>query len=181
MVTTFTQKSPPLRTRFLAAKNIPAFLELQDISIKALPPECQHHLKPKSTQDLHLHINNRMPLMGKFNAHGKLAAQLLLTFPQFVGDLKMLEGYPVDDDTQTTAVIQSLSVHPARKGNGLGPSLIEDAFNVALQRGCVQVIAKVAKDNRDSFRTFTKAGFTPWQSGVDPQKGYPVWYMRKAL
>ncbi|PZQ47374.1 MAG: hypothetical protein DI551_03515 [Micavibrio aeruginosavorus] len=175
-------KPAPYKTAFLNASDIPAFLALQNKVWKALPDDKKHHLKKRTAEDLQHHLDERMPLIGVKDSKGKLVAQCLLAFPKNEDAVKNLQGYPIIRDTlSVTAVVQSLCTDPEHAGKGLSGEILDVAKYVAANTGHVQIVAKVADDNKGSQKSFTKNDFEIASNGYDPAKKYPVSYFRHSI
>lgn len=183
-MTGFIQSKDPLQheklTPWLMGKeDIPAFLDLQERARQALTDEQKHFLKPRTAEDLKIHLDAGMPMIGLKDDKGHLCAQALIGYPYREDAVSNLDGYPGMTKAGTVAIVQSLSVDPDIKGKGLAGKLLDVAGNLAAQHGHVALMAKVAQENTCSKQSFLKAGFEIASTGMDPRAGYPVLYLQQ--
>ncbi len=164
--------SPQLRTQFLDASDIHAFMALQEkIRPTLLKP---HHLKERNLGDLHDHLSDRMPIFGTKTMDGKLVGFGLLTFLKNQESGKNLSGYPVADwQRATTAVAQTVCSDPDFKRKGISSDLLDSIFQTAAQNGMTRIISAIADDNRPSIAAFESAGYSVFARGIDPKLHYP--------
>lgn len=168
-----------LELRPLTAEDLDGFLALQEKALAALDPARAHHLKPRSRADLMTHLEAGMLIPGAFRG-GVPVGQLVLSDPRQTHAVCHLDGYPLDDQNDDTpAIIQAVSVAPGLRGAGVAQALLTYAEILAMGRGHTRLIAKVATDNSGSLATFAKAGFSVAATGADPAKHYPVQYLAK--
>jgi ribosomal protein S18 acetylase RimI-like enzyme len=70
------------------------------------------------------------------------------------------------DDSHTTgerfAELQSLAVAPARRGAGLGTSLLHEVYRQVRARGAEEMVIGVLATNADALRLYQREGFRPW-------------------
>lgn len=175
-----TASTAPYEYNLLTEKDIPAFLALLKAAQEDLTDKEKHFLKNRTAKDLADHLNNGFPIIGIWK-EGKLAAQAILTPVQDMGKTTNLDGYPLDLMQPGHAVIQTVSVHPDHKGNGVGRAILQAAHDTARDMGFSSLVAKVATDNTGSQRCFEKAGYEIAGRGMDPVKHYPCYYMARAV
>lgn len=168
-------------TILLGEDDIPAFLALQKKVADTISLDKRHHLKIRDAHDLLTHIGHRMPIIGVKDEDGKLVGQCLLSYPSHGEAVKNISGYPINDQKCTTAIVQSLAVDPDMRGQKIAEKILDTAKEIALMSGHVLLVAKVAKDNPQSTKTFLGAAFSLASEGLDPVKHYPVNYWQYNL
>jgi len=166
----------------LSEEDIPAFLALQKkVRDALLPLNQQHFLKERNKADLKIHLDNRMPIIGVKNRFGDLVAQALVSYPFYAEAVKNLGGYPLNGYEATTAIVQSLAVDPDHSGKKLSQMILETAKDMALMSGHVQILAKVADDNRGSAKSFLNSAFRAVSHGKDLNEKYAVTYWKYSI
>lgn len=165
----------------LNESDIPAFCALQQKVWNVLPLNQKHFLKLRTEEDLKTHLENRMPIIGIKDANGNLVAQALVSYPFYNEAVKNLEGYPLNGSEATTAIIQSLAVDPSKTRKGLAQMVLDVAKDMALMSGHVQILAKVATDNKGSAKSFLNSAFSAVSHGNDPKQGYPATYWKHSI
>jgi ribosomal-protein-alanine N-acetyltransferase len=68
-----------------------------------------------------------------------------------------IDGYAGLADHPEVAEVQTIGVHPAAQGNGLGRALLDELLRKAAGR---QVLLEVRTDNQPAIRLYQSAGFT---------------------
>jgi GNAT superfamily N-acetyltransferase len=176
---------PPTKTTYsvtlLTEDDIPAFCELQQEVWNTLSLNQKHFLKLRTEDDLKIHFENRMPVVGIKDQDGNLVAQALVSYPFYGDAVKNLEGYPLYGSECVTAIVQSLAVHPQHIKKGLSQTVLEAAKDMAVMSGHVKILAKVATDNVGSSKSFLNSQFQAASHGKDPKLGYPVTYWKHSL
>lgn len=169
-------------------EDLARFMALQQQAIDEMTPDCRHHLKIRTLEDLKAHLDARMPIIAVYTAGGDYIAHALLAYPIHDDVVQHMAHYPFDNRHATTAVIQSLYVLPEHRGKTctatwgnthMDPaSLIFDvAKDLASMHGHTHIMAKIAADNISSLKTFQKRGFTLHTTQQDTIGNYPAHYL----
>lgn len=175
------EQTKKFTVEILNEDDIPAFLKLQQKVADTIPEDKKHHLKIRNEFDLLTHIGHRMPIIGVKDENGVLVGQCLLSYPSHGEAVKNIDGYPLNENQCTTAIIQSLAVDPEMRGQKIADKILESAKEIAAMSGHVLLIAKVAQDNPQSTKTFLGAAFSKASEGLDPIRGYHVTYWQLDL
>lgn len=165
----------------LSLKEVADFIALQNKVYFSLPEGKKHHIKVREAGDIISHIQAGMPIITVRDQQGTLVAQALLSYANSSKGLKNLEGYPIGEDRDGTAIIQSVAVDPDKRGQKLAHLLLDYAKEIAWQQGKQKIIAKVADDNQASGKTFLKNAFVKASKGTDPEKFYAVTFWEYCL
>ena len=150
----------PLTARVLTKAEIDNFIHLHDIVRASLPEDKKKFVKKREADDVDTHLAGGNLVLGVFSNEGELIAQALLVLPNTNGAINT-EGYfdYTGLDSNTTAIIQAVGVHPTHKKCGAFAVLMELARKEAKNK-CTHIVAKMSSDNQPSQNAFGSAEYT---------------------
>ena len=82
---------------------------------------------------------------------------------------------------QSTAVIQSVMVHPRFWHRGHGKHIVREQLTLAQRLGVETLVSMVCTDNPESMHNLLKLGLEATCAGIDPSDGSQVLYLQESL
>ena len=161
----------------LTPKDIPAFLKLQQQVWNALPLRKKHHLKTQSVEELLIHFDAGMPVLGIKDYQGNMLVQAVLSYPMDSAGNYYLAGHPMlDGSGEDICALESMVARDDIAGQHMTDMVLCKAQDLAMQHGCPRILAKVSDDARLCSEAFERNGFEKTMCELSFQLGIPAFY-----
>ncbi len=165
----------------LGHNDVNEILQVQTMIVESLAIEAQRTFKFRDAFTYSNHLKYNMPLLG-LRRGGQLVASAMMVFPdQYPNNIafdRNLKGYPMSlVNHEKVSVIQGLMVTPEIQGKGLSRELLGLCAEVSVNVGRMTMMAKVARHNKQSRKSFANLGFHQVRQGYDSVKKHEVVYL----
>ncbi len=146
---------PHTVTLVMTNGDIDGFMDLHE-TVTAQTP----FVKTRTKDSIRKHLAAGHFAIAVYSAQGQMIAQALMALPDIEGTSN-LNGYPLKGKLSpaTSAVIQSVGIHPDHKKCGLPTVLFAAAASIAQGAGRKHIVAKLNVENRRGFNAFFKEGY----------------------
>ncbi|MBI4031279.1 MAG: GNAT family N-acetyltransferase [Proteobacteria bacterium] len=159
----------------LQTQHIDAIKTLHETVIERLPDDQKSFVLARPESYFHAHFARSISVAMGVVCNSNLVAKCLIVHPRAGETAADLGGAILHSAPEQTSIMQSATVHPDFRGNGIMNMMIRHWLNHAVRHGRMHVLAEIETRNKQSWSQFLKAGLNIIGAHKSPVDGASVY------
>ena len=173
-----SEGAPDWRMVRLDSRHMTAVRVLHSLVVDAQPEDKKNFILPRPDPYFEKFLNGDdggNMMIGVVSGNGELIAKAVIFHPPAGAKTEDLGGAILQTPPEQTSIMQSATVHPDYRGNGIFPAMIRHWQDHARAFGKTCVHAEIEVRNEPSWRKFQEAGLAIVGTSKSPIDGASVY------